>query len=78
MTANDNTRALSQDDKANLDDVRDVRAALEIALEALRKAMEGKGSDNRDQFTFQIGFAVGRLGRVQARIYPAREDPHAA
>ena len=66
----------AQHDKANLDDVRDVRASLEIALEALRKAMEGQGSENRDQFTFQIGFAIGRLGRVQARIYP-REDPNA-
>ena len=70
MNANDN-------DKKNLDDVRDVRAALEIALTALRKVMEGHEGENREQFTFQIGFAIGRLGRVQARIYP-REDPHAA
>ena len=67
--------ARAEDDKANLDDVRDVRVALEIALEALRKAMEGLDG-NRDQFTFQIGFAVGRLGRVQARI-TMKEDPHA-
>jgi hypothetical protein len=79
MTANDNrARARAEDDKQNLDDVRDVRVSLEIALEALRKAMEGQGGENRDQFTFQIGFAVGRLGRVQARIYPMREDPNAA
>lgn len=73
MNANDN-RA---DDKLNLDDVRDVSVALEIALEALRKAMEGHGPAHRDQFTFQIGFAVGRLGRVQARIYP-REAANAS
>jgi hypothetical protein len=76
MIANDN-QPLAQDDKANLDDVRDVRAALEIALEALRKTMEGQGGENRDQFTFQIGFAIGRLSLVQARIYPAREPSRA-
>jgi hypothetical protein len=66
------------DDKQNLDDVRDVHAALEIAMEALRKAMEGHEGEHRDQFTFQIGFAIGRLGRVQARVYPAKEErPHA-
>ena len=79
MTANDNrARSQDDDDKANLDDVRDVYGSLEIALEALRKAMEGRGPEHRDQFHFQIGFAVGRLGRVQARIYPMREDPNAA
>ena len=64
-------------DRQNLDDLRDIVASLEIALEALRKDMEGLGVDYREQFTFQIGYAVGRLGRVQARIYPAKEDPHA-
>ena len=64
-------------DRQNLDDLRDIVTSLEIALEALRKDMEGLGVDYREQFTFQIGYAVGRLGRVQARIYPAKEDPHA-
>jgi hypothetical protein len=64
-------------DRQNLDDLRDIVASLEIALEALRKDMEGLGVDYRDQFTFQIGYAVGRLGRVQARIDPAKENPHA-
>ena len=68
MTQNDNRK--------NLDDLRDIVTSLEIALEALRKDMEGLGGDHREQFSFQIGFAVGRLGRVQARIYPG-EDPHA-
>lgn len=76
-TANDN-RAHADEDRLNLDDVRDVAASLEIALEALRKSMEGHGPDHRDQFTFQIGFAIGRLGRVQARIYPVKEGPHAS
>jgi hypothetical protein len=77
MTANDN-RAVAEHDKKNLDDVRDVAASLEIALTALRKAVEGReGEENREQFAFQIGFAIGRLGRVQARIY-RREDPNAA
>ena len=70
MSAVNDNRA---DDKQNLDDVRDVHAALEIATEALRKAMEGHAGEHRDQFTFQIGFAIGRLGRVQARIYPAKQ-----
>ena len=71
------TRSDLDEDKLNLDDVRDVRSALEIALEALRKSMEGHGPEHREQFIFQIGFAIGRLGRVQARIYPAEEKPHA-
>ena len=61
------------DDRKILFDLRDIVASLEIALEALRKDMEGLGADHREQFTFQIGYAVGKLGRVQARI--DKEDP---
>jgi hypothetical protein len=63
------------DGRKTLFDLHDIVASLEIALEALRKDMEGLGGDHRDQFAFQIGYAVGRLGRVRERI--AEEDPHA-
>ena len=75
MSAANDNRARAEDDRINLDDVRDVRSALEIALEALRKSMEGLGPVWREQFIFQIGFAIGRLSRVQSRIYPVREEP---
>jgi hypothetical protein len=72
MTQDDNREI---DNRQNLFDLHHIVASLEIALEALRKDMEGLGADQRDQFTFQIGYAVGRLSRVQERIY--KEDPHA-
>jgi hypothetical protein len=65
------------DDRTNLFEVRDVILALEIALEALRKVMEGRGPEQREQFVFQIGFARGRLQRVCDRIYPAKQDDEA-
>jgi hypothetical protein len=74
MTANDN-RA---DDRDNLDDLRDARSSLKIALTALRRAMEGReGEENREQFIFQIGFAVGRLECIRDR-FSSQEDPNAA
>ena len=67
MTQNDNRK--------NLFDLHDIVASLEMALEALRKDMEGRGPEHREQFAFQIGYAIGRLGRVQASIDPAKEPP---
>ena len=67
MTQNDNRKILF--------DLHDIVTSLEIALEALRKDMEGLGADHRELFAFQIGYAFGKLGRVQARI--DKEDPHA-
>jgi hypothetical protein len=60
---------MTEDDQQSIIDINHVIAALEIALEALRKATEGQGGGQREQFVFQIGFARGRLSRVSERIY---------
>jgi hypothetical protein len=70
--------ARSQDDQQNLADLKEARAALEMADEALRKAVEGQGQGQREMFVFHVGWARGRLSRVTDRIYrpslPANDD----
>ena len=68
-------------DKQNFDDLREIRAVLEMAEEALRKAMEGQGQGQREMFIFHVGWARGRLSRVTERIFrpgdpkpPANDD----
>jgi hypothetical protein len=74
MIANDN-HALSQDDKASLDDIAEVEIALMEARHALTKAMTGLGGrSEREEFVYKIGFARGRLARVSSRIYGERAD----
>ena len=63
------------EDRQNRADVQTVRQALEIAEEALRRAMEGGPPRDREEFAFQIGFARGRLTRVSERIDPGLDTP---
>ena len=63
-------------DKRNLADLREIRATLEMAEEALRKAMEGQGQGQREMFIFHVGWARGRLSRVSERIFrPGEASP---
>ena len=69
-------RAAAIDDKANLDDMREIERALIEARQALIKAMAGLGRGERESFIFHIGFARGRLSRICDRIY-GEEDANA-
>ena len=64
---------MTEDDKQNLDDMREAERALIEARHALTKAMVGQGSHHREAFLFHLGFARGRLSRVCDRVYPAKE-----
>ena len=73
--------ARSQDDKVNLDDLKEIEEALIKAHQALARAMAGLGQHERELFIFQIGWARGRLTRISERIYrggdpapPANDD----
>ena len=64
---------MTEDDKQNLDDLREVERAVIEARHALTKAMVGQGSHHREAFLFHLGFARGRLSRVCDRAYGGRE-----
>lgn len=61
-------RALAMDDKATLDDLKDIERAMIDARQALTRAMVGIGPREREAFIFHIGFAKGRLSRITDRI----------
>ena len=61
--------ARAEDDKANLDDLKEVERAMIEARQALIKAMAGLGRHERETFIFHVGFARERLARVSSRIY---------
>ena len=63
----------AEDDRLNLDDLKDVADAIEHALAALKSAMVGGPPRNREAFLFQVGLARGRLSRVWRRIAQAGE-----
>ena len=58
---------MTEDDKQNLDDLREVERALIEARQALTKAMVGQGSHHRHAFVFHLGFARGRLELISER-----------
>jgi hypothetical protein len=72
--------ARSQDDQANLADLKETEEALIKARQALTRAMAGIGQRDREIFIFHVGFARGRLSRVSERILrpnpslPANDD----
>jgi hypothetical protein len=65
---------MTDDDKQNLDDLREVERALMEARHALTKAMVGQDLHHRAAFLFHLGFARGRLSLVCDRVYPAKEE----
>ena len=62
-------RAQAIDDKASLDDLKEIERAVIAARHSLISAMVGQGQSARESFIFHIGFARGRLSRVSSRIY---------
>lgn len=65
---------MSERDQANMDDLKDIEAALIEARQALARVMSGiGGTADREKFVFQVGFARGRLSRVSDRIYKGGE-----
>lgn len=68
-------RAQAIDDKASLDDLKDVERAMIEARQALTRAMVGLGPRERESFVFHVGVAHGRLSRVISRIYGGSPPP---
>jgi hypothetical protein len=66
-------RAQAIDDKASLDDLKEVERAVMEARHALQFAMVGQGSHHRETFVFHVGMARDRLSRIISRIYG--QDP---
>lgn len=68
-------RALVPDDKATLDDLKDVERAMIEASQALTRAMVGLGPREREAFIFHVGSAKRRLERISDRIHGAQVVP---
>jgi hypothetical protein len=69
---------MTDDDRANFDDLREAVEALLEAQGALAQAAFGLSSDeqkNRDKVSFSLGLARGKLALVHARVTGARTDP---
>jgi hypothetical protein len=59
-----------EDDEANLEDLKEIEAALLLAHQAVARGLAGRGREgDRETFVYHVGFARGRLSRVSDRIY---------